>query len=458
MLPPRALCLLLCGFCLAGCAQQDEYPARPITVICPWSPGGGTDAVARQMAFFLEHELQVPCTVINATGGQGVTGHRRGLLATPDGYTVATITFELNTLHWQRLTSLTFADADPLISVNEDAAAIWVRADAPWQTLDDLRQEIERRPGELTASGTATGGAWHLALAGWLQSAGLSPEAVKWVPKGGADPSIQELMSDGLDLVCCSLPEAKLRYERGELRALAVFSEERAPGFDEIPTAREQGFDWTLVGWRGFAVPVGTPPDRADILRQAMQKIVRGEVEVDGQTFPDFMHQRGFNNRWRDRDDFLAFLRQNDETLGELLNGEAFRTLAEGRIGPYAFPILLAIALGCLALLQALRPQPTVAADSPAEPATPPATAPPRNTRDGAINVGFAVGAVLAYLFLAETVGFVLLTGGLLIALLLRLGTRPIPAVLLTLLLVPGVYQLFAGFLRVPLPRGWWGW
>ncbi|HSG68883.1 MAG TPA: tripartite tricarboxylate transporter substrate-binding protein, partial [Planctomycetaceae bacterium] len=435
-----ALLFLSVACLLGGCAEPQDFPSRPITLICPWSPGGGTDQVSRQMAFFLEHELGVPCTVINATGGQGVTGHSRGLKATPDGYTIGVITFELNTLHWQGLTSLTYRDAIPLISVNEDAAAIWVPKDAPWKTLKDLERDVRNNPGTIKGSGTATGAAWHLALAGWLQSAGLSPDAITWIPMGGADPSIQELFSGGVDLVCCSLPEAKLHYERGDLRALGVMSEETVEGFEEIPTTLAAGYDWTLVGWRGFAVAPGTPDDRVATLTAAMKKIVTGEVSVDGKTFPQFMQQRGFNNRWRERGEFLEFLAENDEKFGTLLAADAFKQLAEGEIGPYDFPIVLGVGLSLFAVLLAIevlfkrgdRSEPDLQETSPEAVVE-------TTTSARIINVALALAGIVAYLTLTETVGFVLTASAILLILLLRTGTRPLTAFAITVILVPGV-------------------
>jgi len=438
---PLVSVLIICCS-LAGCESESRFPDRPITFVCPWAPGGGTDQVSRQMAFYLEQELGVPCTVINATGGQGVTGHRRSLTARPDGYTIGTITFELNTLHHQGLTTLTYEDMIPLISVNEDAAAIWVSADADWNSLGDLVEFIQQHPKKLSASGTATGGAWHLAFAGWLQAAGLPTDSVKWIPKGGADPSIQELLSGGIDLVCCSLPEAKAAYDRGDLKSLGVMAEGPVPGFEEIPTMKQQGYDWVLVGWRGFAVPKGTPPDRVHVLRQAMEEIVKGNVKAGGNTFPGFMQQQGFNNHWRKSDDFRRFLAQNDEALGALLHSDAFRSLAKGAVGPYDFPKLLG---GVLCVLIAIQVFVVYQGQS-------------SERRDSVINVAAGLAAVVAYLLLAETVGFVILAGVILFLLLWRLGTKPVTSLVITVLLVPCIYQLFAVILRVPLPRGWWGW
>ena len=173
---------------MVGCARDDSYPARPITIVCPWAAGGGTDRVSRQMAMHLEQELGVPVSVVNAIGGKGVTGHNRGLTARPDGYTLTMMTFELNTMHWIGLTELTYHDCEPLLSVNEDYAALLLRNDAPWQTLEELEAEVRKNPKQLTSSGTAVGGAWHLALAGWLNAAGFAADDIVWVPSAGAGP------------------------------------------------------------------------------------------------------------------------------------------------------------------------------------------------------------------------------------------------------------------------------
>ena len=129
-----------------GCVGQERFPSRPITLICPWAAGGGTDRDSRMTAVYLETEPGVPVNVINATGGRGVTGHSHGLHAQPDGYTILMATVELNTMHWSGLTELTHADATPLMSINEDSASLIVRADAPWQTLGELEAEIRGKP------------------------------------------------------------------------------------------------------------------------------------------------------------------------------------------------------------------------------------------------------------------------------------------------------------------------
>ena len=122
--------LLLLTF-LAGCTGKAPYPSQPLVLICPWSAGGGTDRVARHMAAQLETKLGVPVNVVNATGGGGVTGHTRGALARPNGYTFTLVTAELNMLHWRGLTNISHGDYIPLMLINRDDAALFVRKDAP---------------------------------------------------------------------------------------------------------------------------------------------------------------------------------------------------------------------------------------------------------------------------------------------------------------------------------------
>jgi tripartite-type tricarboxylate transporter receptor subunit TctC len=447
------------GLLLAGCAAESPYPHRPITLICPWGAGGGTDSVSRQVAAHLEREMGVPVSVVNATGGKGVVGHNRGFSARPDGYTLLMATLELNMLHWSGLTTLAPDDCIPLMSVNEDYAALFVRNDAPWQSLDELTEAIRESPGNLKASGTASGGAWHLALAGWLSTIGQQADDVVWVSSTGAGPSILELTSGGLDMVVCSLPEARLQFQEGTIRCLGAMAPKRAAGYPSVPTFEEQGVDWSLGGWRGLAVPLGTPPEIVDRLVDSLEKTVTGQTELAGQTYPEFMQQETFDNTWRGPAEFREFLAETDTKFGRLLTSDAMRSVNRDPFPPMAFPNLIMI-LGGLSLVGlaiqrivrgATAPADVVSTDDSSDGTVWP-------SRRGWSNLAVIVLCIIVYPLVAETAGFVIATGGILLVLLLWLGTRPLKAALIVVLFVPAVYQVFAHLLRVPLPRGWLGW
>lgn len=435
---------------LAACQSEGEYPSRPITIVCPWAAGGGTDRVSRQLAMALEQRLGQPVNVINATGGKGVSGHNRGLRARPDGYTLTMMTFELNTMHWTGLTDLTYADSIPLVSVNEDYAALLVRGDSTWRTVQDVERAIADSSKQFTASGTAIGGAWHLALAGWLVAAGLKADAVNWIPAEGANPSLQQLMSGGVDLVCCSLPEARTLLESGEVRALGVMSDKPALGFEDVPTFSAQGRNWTLGGWRGLAVPKNTPQAIVERLSQELEAIV-SQPPTPG-SFAEFMLSQKFDNTWRAPQEFADFLKEGDAKLGELLQREAMRSISQDKFSPMTAPYILMGLLGITLVGIALSGRRTErVATAPKIPMEGAATS------NGKWNFAWVILSIVAFILLAETVGFLLLMSLVLTLLMMRLGNQWLPSLLVSSLFVLLVVLVFAYGLRVPLPRGWLG-
>src|SRR5215475_419260 len=165
-----ALAALAAASLLVAGNAQGAFPERPITLIVPWAAGGGTDAVARQIAQMLERDFKQPVNVVNRTGGSGVVGHQAIASAAPDGYTFGLITLEINLMHWVGLTDLTFEKFTPIALVNQDPAAIHVKADSPYKNVKELFAQIKANPNKLTASGTGQGGSWHVALAGLMQA------------------------------------------------------------------------------------------------------------------------------------------------------------------------------------------------------------------------------------------------------------------------------------------------
>ncbi len=294
-------------------ASAADYPKRPITLICPWGAGGGTDAVSRIIATLLKQDLGVPVNVVNRTGGSGAVGHTAMATAKPDGYTIGMPTVEITMMHWMGLTEVTYADMTPVAMVNFDPAGINVRADSDWKTYKDLEDYVRNNPGQLKDSGTGQGGIWHLAMAGWMNTIGLTAEAIKWIPSKGAAPALQDLMAGGIDLSTCSLPEAATLIDAGKVRPLAIMADEKDPKFPEVPTLKELGIDWTCGAWRGIAAPKGTPPEIVAVLEKAIEKVVKGDE------FIKFMKNRGFGIYWLNSADFAKVLAKADEDNGKIM-------------------------------------------------------------------------------------------------------------------------------------------
>jgi tripartite-type tricarboxylate transporter receptor subunit TctC len=310
----RSLVLLAAGLAFAAGTAQAAWPERPITLIVPWGAGGGTDATARIIGSLLEKELKQPVNVVNRTGGSGVVGHQAIASAQPDGYTIGMATVEIGMMHWQGLTELKGSSYTPIALVNADPAGLQVRADSPYKNAKDLVDAIKANPGKLKSSGTGQGGIWHLAIAGMLQSLKVDPATSPWVPSNGAAPGLQDLVAGGIEIVPCSLPEARSLIDSGKVRSLAIMDAKPAALYPNVPTLKAAtGSDWTLAAWRGIVAPKGLPKDIADKLLAALEKVHKSAE------FNDFMKQRGFGVLWAPSAEFAAFMEKSDKDLGAVM-------------------------------------------------------------------------------------------------------------------------------------------
>src|SRR3712207_3428968 len=128
------------GLRAGSASAQQTYPLRPVTLICPWGAGGGTDATARIVASLLERDLGQPVNVGNRTGGSGVGGHSAIAAAQPDDYNSGIITVEIAMMHWQGLTELTPRSYTPLAVMNEDPPGIQVSGSSPYKSVKELAE------------------------------------------------------------------------------------------------------------------------------------------------------------------------------------------------------------------------------------------------------------------------------------------------------------------------------
>jgi tripartite-type tricarboxylate transporter receptor subunit TctC len=290
------------------------YPDRPITLVVPWGAGGGTDAVARILGSLMEKDLGQPVNVVNRTGGSGVVGHQAISSAPPDGYTIGMITVEIGMLHHQGLTDINGASYTPIALVNADPAGVQVRADAPYKNLGELLATIKANPGKFKASGTGQGGIWHLAIAGLLRDQKIEPTALPWVPSNGAAPGLNDLVAGGVEVVPCSLPEARALIEAGKVKSLAIMDANPAALFPKVPTLKaELGSAWTMAAWRGIAAPKGLP---ADIQQRLLASLQKAHQSAE---FKEFMTNRGFGVLWAPPAEFAQFMARSDAELGAVM-------------------------------------------------------------------------------------------------------------------------------------------
>jgi hypothetical protein len=203
---------------------------------------------------------------------------------------------------------------------------------------------------------------------------------------------------------------------------------------------KEQGIDFSLGTIRGLAVPREVPPDRIRTLAEAVERVARSEEYLAT------MSSAGFTPAYEEPAQLARTLEQTDIRLGALLRSPAFEGLTAKQVGPMFFPGLLftalaGVVLGLLVISRRGAPDPVAAAPAGAS----------WRIVEPLLGIGL-------YITFAERAGFMLTAGTLLLVYLVRLGTRLQVALPLTLVLVPATYYVFAGLLRVALPRGILGW
>jgi tripartite-type tricarboxylate transporter receptor subunit TctC len=299
---------------LAAAAAHAQYPQRPVQLIVPWGAGGGTDATARIIGALMEKELKQPFNVVNRIGGSGVVGHDAIARATPDGYTLGLITVEITMMHHVGLTPLKHTDYTPIGLMNADPAGVNVRSDSPYKSVKDLLAAIKSNPGKFKASGTGQGGIWHLAIAGLLKEQGIEPGALPWVPSQGAAPGLQDLVSGGVEVVPCSIPEARAMIDAGKVRPLAIMDANPPALYPKVPTLKSEiGSNWQIAAWRVIAAPKGIPADVQKTLVASLKKV------YDSKDYKEFMAKQGYGTVWADPEGTAKFMAASDANLGAAL-------------------------------------------------------------------------------------------------------------------------------------------
>jgi tripartite-type tricarboxylate transporter receptor subunit TctC len=257
----------------ASQAWAIDYPTKPVELVVPASAGGGTDALARSFAEIANKIFPQPMVVSNKPGASGVIGMSDVLNSKPDGYKVSVVIAELVILPHLGLSKLTYADFAPIARLNADPAAITVKGDAPWNTIEEFLAAARAKSGQSTVGNSGNGSIWHLAAAGLEDRTGVK---FNHVPFQGAAPAVVALLGGHVDAVAVSPAEVATHVQSGKLKMLAVMADQRLKAFDKVPTMKEQKIDLSIGTWRGLAVPKATPVAVIDSLRDVARKAAEG--------------------------------------------------------------------------------------------------------------------------------------------------------------------------------------
>ena len=291
---------------------EPGYPNRPVELIVPAGAGGGTDVLARAFAEAARKHLpQQPFTVMNRPGASGMIGHGEMINAKPDGYKLAVVFAEIVIVPHLGLTKLSYEDFTPIARLNADPAAITVRADAPWNTIEEFLAASKAKPGEVKMGNSGNGSIWYLAHAALEQKVGVRYIPV---PFSGAAPAVLALMGGHVDAVAVSPGEVATYVAGGKLKTLAVMAEQRLKGFEKVPTLKERGIDLSIGTWRGLAAPKGTPPDVLAVLADLAKKC------ADDAAVRDTLDRLSMGQSYADAETFRAQMKRDNELFKNLVN------------------------------------------------------------------------------------------------------------------------------------------
>ena len=244
---------------------QADFPNRPIELVVPFQPGGGTDALARSFADATRKHMPQSMVIVNKPGASGAIGWQDVINAKPDGYRLAVVTVEVTTLPHMGIGKFTYEDLQPIARLNADQAAITVRADAPWNTIEEFLAAARKDSGKIGVGNAGNGSIWHLAASALEDKTGVK---FNHIPFQGAGPAVLALLGGHVDSVAVSPAEVTTYVAAGKLKMLAVMADQRVKGFEKVPTLKERNIDLSIGTWRGIAAPKNTPPEVVAYLKK----------------------------------------------------------------------------------------------------------------------------------------------------------------------------------------------
>jgi tripartite-type tricarboxylate transporter receptor subunit TctC len=284
----RLLALALAA-CIPLAAAAQAWPSKPLRMLVPFAPGGGTDYAARMVGKHLSERLGQQVVIENRAGANGIIALEALKSAAPDGYTLATATngpLVINPSIYLKLPYDPLRDFAAIGSLVSFPLLLVVHPSVPAKNVSELIALAKAKPGALTYSSPGVGNGGH--LAGEL-FASMAHVELTHVPYKGTAPAATALLAGEVSLAFSSIPTVLPHVRAGKLRALAVGNASRVPSLPEFPTIAESGAESGLRGyeafsWAGVIAPAGTP-------REVVLRLNREIVAILGQQ--DVVEQLG---------------------------------------------------------------------------------------------------------------------------------------------------------------------
>ncbi len=254
-------------------AAAQPYPDKAIKLVVPFAPGGSVDIVGRILAQSLGEELKQSIVVENRAGAGGNIGFEAVAHAKPDGYTLlmASSNLAVNVSLYRTIGYDPLKDFAPVTLVAIQPNVLMVHPSLPVKTVPELIAYAKANPGKLNFGSSGIGASQH--LAGELFKSRTGVDMVH-VPYKGGGPAMADLVGGRIQLMFETIPSSMSYVRSGQLRAIAVTTEERSAQLPDVPTVQETVTGVVSRGWLGVAAPAGTPQPIVDLLNGAIHKVI----------------------------------------------------------------------------------------------------------------------------------------------------------------------------------------
>jgi tripartite-type tricarboxylate transporter receptor subunit TctC len=240
-----------------SCAQSGAYPNKPVRLVVPFAPGGGTDIVARVIAQKVSEAVGQPVVVDNRPGAGGTVGVETVVRAAPDGYTLAMVSGSYGTnAAIYKLPYDPVRDIQSVVMIGESGFIVVVHPQVPVKSLKELVSYAKSKPGVLNYASTGPGGITHLSTEYFILVSGAQ---MTHIPFKGTGPALNALMGNQLQLLFGAMPAAIPLLKQGRLRGLAVTTPKRSDVVPDLPTIAEMFPGFEVVLWYGVLGPKGLP-------------------------------------------------------------------------------------------------------------------------------------------------------------------------------------------------------
>jgi len=260
----------------AGFAQSQQYPTKPVRIIAPFAPGGGTDFIARLIAQKLTERLGQQVIVENKPGAGGNLGAEFAVKSAPDGYTLLLVagSYTVN----PSLYKLSFDpvnDIAPIIQLSQGPFVVAVHPSVPAHSLKELIELARRQPDKLSYASAGAGSITHLASELFLDMARIR---IVHIPYKGTGPALNDTIAGSTQLIFGSVSTTLQFIKSGRLRGLAVTTPRRIPALPDLPTVAEAGVPgYEVVLWHGLVAPRGVPTPIVDRLNRDANEVLKAK-------------------------------------------------------------------------------------------------------------------------------------------------------------------------------------